>query len=92
MVVIRHVHLYSLVFTLESHMERRQKIDNRSDKLLMVFTEPEAQDFWLKPGDEFEIRAPITDSDAMFEIALHEDGITVYPPHEMGYVSRAIAP
>ena len=68
-------------------MERRQKIDNRSDKLLMVFTEPEAQDFWLKPDDEFEIRAPITDLDAMFEIALYEDGITVYPSDAMGYVS-----
>lgn len=68
-------------------MERRQIIDNRSDKLLMVFTEPEAQDFWLQPGEEVELRAAITDPNAMFEIALHEDGISVYPSHEMGYVS-----
>jgi hypothetical protein len=68
-------------------MERRQKIDNRGDKLFMVFTEPEAQDFWLRPGDEFEIRAEITDPNAMFELAAVEDGIAVYPPHEMGYVS-----
>ena len=68
-------------------MERRQTVDNRGDKLLMIFTEPEAQDYWLKPGDQFEIRAPITDPNASFEIALHEEGISVYPPHEMGYIS-----
>jgi len=53
----------------------------------MVFTEPEAQDFWLKPGDEVEVRASISDANAMFEIALHKDGITVYPSDKMGYVS-----
>ena len=68
-------------------MERRQTVDNRGDKLLMIFTEPEAQDYWLKPGDQFEIRASITDPNANFEIALHEEGISVYPPHEMGYIS-----
>jgi len=68
-------------------MERRQLVVNHGDKLLMVFTEPEAQDFWLKPGDEFEIRAPITNPDAMFEIALYEEGISFYPSHDMGYVS-----
>ncbi|MCP4783308.1 MAG: hypothetical protein GY878_07135 [Fuerstiella sp.] len=68
-------------------MERRQKIDNRGDQLLIVFTEPEAQDYWLKPGDEFEIRAPITDANAQFEISIHEEGITIWPPHEMGYIS-----
>lgn len=68
-------------------MERRQTVDNRGDRLLMIFTEPEGQDYWLKPGDKFEVRAPITSADAMFEIALHDDGVIVYPSHDMGYVS-----
>ena len=68
-------------------MERRQTVDNRGDKLLMIFTEPEAQDFWLTPGDEFEIRALITDPKVNFEIAFHEEGISAYPPHKMGYIT-----
>jgi hypothetical protein len=68
-------------------MERRQTVDNQGDKLLMVFVEPEALDYWLKPGDAFELRAPITDPKANFEIALHEEGISVCPPHEMGYIT-----
>ena len=68
-------------------MERRQTVDNRGDKLLMIFTEPEAQDFWLTPGDECEIRALITDPKVNFEIAFHEEGISAYPPHKMGYIT-----
>lgn len=67
-------------------MERRQTIDNRGDRLMMVFTEPEAQDYWLNPGEKLEIRASISHPDAQFEISLHEDGITIWPVHEMGYI------
>lgn len=68
-------------------MERRQVIDNRSDRRMMVFTEPEAQDYWLDPGEQLEIRAPIEHVDAVFEISLHKDGVVVWPPDAMGYIS-----
>jgi hypothetical protein len=68
-------------------MERRQTIDNRSDRRMMVFTEPEAQDYWLSPGEQLEIRAPVSRADVVFELSLHEDGIIVWPPHKMGYIS-----
>lgn len=68
-------------------MERRQVIDNRSKRVMMVFTEPEAQDYWLSPGQQLEIRAPLSHVDAVFEISLAEDGIVVWPAHEMGYIS-----
>jgi len=56
---------------------------------MMVFTEPEAQDYWLRPGQQLEIRAFISDVDTVFEISLDEDGIVVWPPHEMGYFGLA---
>jgi hypothetical protein len=68
-------------------MERRQKIDNRGSKLLMVFTEPEAQDYWLEPGEEVEVRATIIDDHEMFELSLSEEGIVVWPSNGMGYIS-----
>lgn len=54
---------------------------------MMVFTEPEAQDYWLNPGEEVEIRASVTSADASFEISLHHDGIIIWPPLGMGYIS-----
>jgi len=68
-------------------IERRQTVYNRGDTPLMIFTEPEGQDYWLHPGESLEIHATITDLNANFEIALHEEGMSVYPPHEMGYIS-----
>ena len=38
-------------------MQRLQTIDKRGGKLLMILIEPELQDYGLKPGDEFEVRA-----------------------------------
>ena len=68
-------------------MEQRQVIENRAERLMMVFTEPEAQDYWLRPGEKLEVRAEISISESVFEICLHEDGVVVFPTSDMGYIS-----
>jgi hypothetical protein len=72
-------------------MERRQRIRNGSNKPLLIYVEPEAWDFWIRPGEECELRAEVTAAHANFELVTFEDGelicVSVYPPLEMGDIS-----
>jgi hypothetical protein len=79
--------LLKMYWQAELHMQRRQKFRNQGSKLLLIFTEPEARDFWLEPGEEVEIRGTISSDQGMFEIDLHEDGFTIWPSNEMGCIS-----
>jgi hypothetical protein len=68
-------------------MQKRHKVTNGSDKLLLVFTELEAQDYWLKPGEAFEVVAEVqspTDDFVVYETA---EGYIFYPSDGMGYIS-----
>lgn len=68
-------------------MVRSQTFENQSERLMMVFIEPEAQDYWLRPTEQLEIRAESTSSDSAFEIWLHEDGVVIFPSSDTGYIS-----
>jgi len=68
-------------------VEKRRVITNTGDRLMLVFTELEAQDFWLRPGESVEVRAEVTSTDDDFELDDNPDGVTVWPSNGMGYIS-----
>ncbi|MFN3158667.1 MAG: hypothetical protein ACE37I_05090 [Rubinisphaera brasiliensis] len=65
----------------------RQLVCNNSDQLMMVFTEPEAQDFWLKPSEQVTVQAEASKVGAQFEISFVGEGIVFFPDYDMGYIS-----
>jgi len=68
-------------------MEKRRVLTNVTDRLMLVFTEPEAQDYWLQPGESIELRAAVESPDDGFEFEDNHDGVTVWPSIGMGYIS-----
>ena len=60
-------------------MEKRRVITNTTDHLMLVFTELEAQDYWLKPGESVELRAEVKSETDDFVIEETEEGVTVWP-------------
>jgi hypothetical protein len=68
-------------------VEKRRVVTNTTDRLMLVFTEPEAQDYWLRPGESVEVRAEVESAEDDFELEDNKRGVTVWPSHGMGYVS-----
>ena len=68
-------------------MVKQLKVTNDTDRLMLVFTEPEAQDYWLQPGETVELRAEVDADTADFEIEETDEGITVFPSSGMGYIA-----
>ena len=68
-------------------MEKRKIVTNAGANMMLVFTEPEAQDYWLRPGETLEIRVDVASVADDFELAANDDGITVWPSSGMGYIS-----
>lgn len=68
-------------------MEKRQIVSNTGDQLMLVFTELEAQDYWLRPGESVEVRAEVASPTDDFELEYTRDGVTVWPSNGMGYIS-----
>lgn len=70
-----------------SAVEKRRVVTNTTDRLMLVFTEPEAQDYWLRPGESLEVRAEVELAEDDFELEENTRGVTVWPSHGMGYIS-----
>lgn len=68
-------------------MEKQLVVTNATQRLMLVFTEPEAQDYWLRPGESLEVRAEIESLNDDFELEDTRDGVTVWPSDGMGYIS-----
>jgi hypothetical protein len=68
-------------------VEKRQVVTNTTDRLMLVFTEPEAQDCWLRPGEAVEVRAEVASPADDFELEETPRGVTVWPSRGMGYIS-----
>ena len=49
---------------------------NETDGMLGLVIEPWANDYWLAPGDRFEIEAP--EPDVWFEVAHHKDLVLLW--------------
>jgi hypothetical protein len=68
-------------------MDKRRVLTNTTDRLMLVFTEPEAQDYWLRPGESVEVRAEVASPGDDFELEDTPYGVTVWPSRGMGYIS-----
>jgi hypothetical protein len=66
---------------------KRRLVTNTSDRLMLIFIEPEGQDYWLRPNEVAEIRAEIKGPDNDFVLRQNEDGLTVWPSPGMGIVT-----
>lgn len=68
-------------------MQKRHTISNETAELLVVFTEPEGQDFWLLPGESLEVVAEVTTPEDEFQLVRLANGYQVWPVAKMGYIS-----
>ena len=68
-------------------MKRSISITNLSKKPRSLYVEPEGTDFWMLPGQTFELRAEVADELAQFELCDNGDGLQVYPSRGMDYIS-----
>ena len=62
-------------------------VTNASDRLMLVFTEPEGQDFRQRPGESVELRAGSVTRAADVELTDNGEGVTVWTSAGLGYVS-----
>jgi hypothetical protein len=67
--------------------ERRRTVTNDTDRLMLVFVEPEGWDCWLRPGESAELRAKVESPTNDFDITDNDDGITAWPSPGMGTIS-----
>lgn len=68
----------------------RQKVrpmTNTGMDLLLVVTEPEGQDFWLRPGETVELRAEVASEADDFELTEEDREVTVWPSPGMREIS-----
>jgi len=68
-------------------LEKRRTVTNTSDRLMLLFIEPEAWDCWLMPGESIELRAVVESSADDFELRDNSDGVTAWPSWDMGIIS-----
>jgi hypothetical protein len=64
----------------------RNLIQNKSSKKILVFVEPEAMDYWLKPEEELELVADAENETARIEFQYSEKGITAFPSKNCGTI------
>jgi hypothetical protein len=62
-------------------------ITNRTQTLRLLFIEPEAMDFWMRPEETFQVSADVDSHDANFELWDTPEGITVFPGSGMDSIS-----
>ena len=58
-------------------IEKRRTIINDSDRLMLVWTEPIPEDYWLKPGESLEIVVNARSETCDFEVEDDERGVIV---------------
>lgn len=68
-------------------MERRRLVTNDTDRLMLLFIEPEGWDCWLRPGEAAELRAAAESLTDDFMLTDNSDGITAWPSQGMGLIS-----
>lgn len=59
--------------------QRHRLITNETDRLMLVFVEPECWDYWLLPGESAGLRAEVCLPVEDFEIVVTGEGIIVRP-------------
>jgi hypothetical protein len=61
---------------------------NKSKALLLVQIEPEGADFWLRPGEEFDLEAQAKKEDGRMEVHHCDCYVAVFPATaDVGYIS-----
>jgi hypothetical protein len=68
-------------------VEKRRLVTNAGQSLMLLSTEPEGQDFWLRPGESLEMRAEVKSELGDFELVEEPEGLSAYPSEGMGYIS-----
>jgi hypothetical protein len=59
------------------------RVNNDSERIMVVWVEPWGEDYWMKPKEWFTIVADTTPQDthtdeAPFEVGCHDQGVSVY--------------
>ena len=62
-------------------------ITNRTETLRLLFIEPEAMDFWMRPEETFQVSAETDSHDSNFELWDTAEGVIVFPGAGMGCIS-----
>jgi hypothetical protein len=65
---------------------KTRQMTNTSNGLLLLVTEPEGQDFWLRPGETVELRADVESEADDFELTEGDQEISVWPSAGMGCI------
>ena len=68
-------------------LERRRLLTNDTERLMLLFVEPEGWDCWLLPNEAVELRAEVESPADDFEFQDNPEGFTVWPSLGMGVIS-----
>jgi hypothetical protein len=68
-------------------MKQTMSITNRTGLPRTIYVEPEGADYWMLPGQTFQLRADVNDPCAQFEILDNGDSLQVWPSSDMGFIS-----
>ncbi|MFJ3643330.1 hypothetical protein ACIPRD_26740 [Streptomyces sp. NPDC090108] len=58
-------------------MKTSLPVENAGDTDICLFIEPYGEDFWMKPGDAFEV-VPLSDANVHFSVVVANDVFTVW--------------
>ncbi|MFI6047308.1 hypothetical protein ACIA8C_37220 [Nocardia sp. NPDC051321] len=70
------------------------RLNNTSDKTLVVFVEPWAEEYWMRPRESFTIEFDASDAaehvigDTDFEMSWHDQGVIVWTASAIEVVVR----
>ncbi len=68
-------------------MHRHRPLTNDTDRLILLFVEPEGWDCWILPSEIVELRAEVESPTEDFEFEHNPHGITVWPSWGMGRIT-----
>ncbi|MBX7245598.1 MAG: VOC family protein [Candidatus Sumerlaeaceae bacterium] len=68
-------------------MKRTITITNNNKAIRPIYVEPLSDDFWMLPGQTFELRAEAKDESDQFEVVDEDGCLVVHPSLGMGFIS-----
>ncbi len=66
---------------------KTRRVTNKSNDLLLLVTEPDGQDFWLRPGESVELHANVASDADDFALTETEQEVSIWPSAGMGHIT-----
>jgi hypothetical protein len=71
----------------ERRRRKTRRMTNTGSELMLLVTEPEGEDFWLRPGETVELHADVASDTDDFAVTETEQEVSIWPSAGMGHIT-----